>query len=129
MTNALQKSNECIVLDKIDSKDTNPAHLGPTRPAVLKIPFRFADISYFDTMYMCDPVIGSYSTTVPNSDSDQEEWDAPLRRTNTVSTKITTATQMPYNQSSQTDVCGILNDLITVPYSRDPSMPMPPIKR
>lgn len=122
---ALQKTNECIVLDKIDPKETNPAHLGPIRPGVLKIPFRFSDISYFDTTYMCDPTTESYSTTLANSDSDQESWDAPFRRTNTISSKITTSTQMPYNQGSQTDVCGVMNDR----FSRDPSIPMPPIKR
>lgn len=128
MISALQTTHDCIVLDKIDPKETNPAHLGPIRPAVHKIPFRFADIPYFDTMYMCDPIIGSYSTAIGNSDSDQESWDAPLRRTQTISSKITTATQMPYNRSSQTDVCGIMNDMIAVPFSRDPSVPMPPIK-
>lgn len=129
MMSALQQTNECILMDKIDPKETNPAHFGPIRPAVHKIPFRFADIPYFDTMYMCDPVIGSYSTTVANCDSDQESWDAPLRRTNTISSKITTATQMPYNQSSQTDVCGIMNDVVTATFSRDPSKPMPQMKR
>lgn len=130
LISALQKTNNCTVLDKIDPKETNPAHLGPIRTAVCKIPFRFADIPYFDTTYLCDPIMGSYSTNGPvNSDSDQETWDAPLRRTNTISSKITTATQMPYNQSSQTDLCGITNDMITVPFSRDPTMPMPPIKR
>lgn len=128
MIAALQKTSNCIILDKIDPKETNPAHLGPIRPAVHKIPFRFADIPYFDTMYMCDPVTDSYNVTT-NSDSEQEPWDAPLRRTNTISSKITVATQMPYNQSSQTDVCGLLNDIITSPYTRDPSVPMPPIKR
>lgn len=127
---ALKKTNNCIVLDKIDSQESNPAHLGPIRPAVLKIPFRFADIPYFDTMYLCDPSIGSYGASFAmNPDSDQETWDAPLRRTNTVSSKITTATQMPYNQSSQTDVCGIMDEMITAPFSRDPSIPMPPMKR
>ncbi|KAJ6649151.1 Neither inactivation nor afterpotential protein C, partial [Pseudolycoriella hygida] len=125
---ALQKTNNCIILDKIDPKETNPANFGPIRPSVYKIPFRFADIPYFDTMYMCDPITESYSAA-NNSDSDQEPWDAPLRRTKTISSRITTATQMPYNQSSQTDVCGIMNDLITVPFTRDPSTPMPPFKR
>lgn len=126
MVSALKNTNECILLDKIDPQETNPARLGPVRPAVLKIPFRFADIPYFDTMYLCDPVAGSYNPVMA-SDSDQESWDAPLRRTNTVSSKITTATQMPYNRGSQTDMC--MNDIVTTPYSRDPSVPMPPIKR
>lgn len=129
MINALQKAGSCIVLDKIDPKETNPAHLGPVRPAVHKIPFRFADIPYFDTMYMCDPVMESYSSSTKNNESDEETWDAPLRRTNTISSKITVATQMPYNQGSQTDAYGALNDIVTAPYSRDPSVSMPPMKR
>lgn len=127
MVNELQTKNGCILLDKIDPKETNPAHLGPIRAAVRKIPFRFADIPYFDTMYLCDPMAVSYSSAAVNSDSDQEPWDAPLRRTNTISSKITTATQMPYNQSSQTDVG--MNDIITTPFHRDPSLPLPSVKR
>lgn len=128
MVTALLHTNDCIILDKIDPKETSPAHLGPIRVSIHKIPFRFDDIPYFDTMYMCDPIVGSYSAAT-NDDSDQESWDAPLRRNNTISSKITTATQMPYNQSSQTDISGIANDIITEPFSRDPSVPMSSIKR
>lgn len=117
-----------MILDKIDPKETNPALLGPVRPSVTKLPFRLDDIPYFDTILMCDPHGGP--NYFPNGfDSDEESWDAPLKRKNTVGFKITQATQMPYNQQSQTDISGINCDFLNEPFTRDPDIPFKPIQR
>lgn len=84
---ALKINNECILLEKIDPKETNPALLGPKRPTVNKLPFRLNDIPFFDTSYLCDPLSGA-TINVLDEDSDNEEWDAPLKRTINVSSQI-----------------------------------------
>lgn len=40
----------------INGKAQANVWLGETKPTVLKLPFRFDDIPYFDTSYMCDPL-------------------------------------------------------------------------
>lgn len=128
MVSALKITNTCTLLDKINAKETNPALLGPMPQTVHKLPFRLDDIPYFDTTYLCDPIIDNYNGH--SYDSDQEAWDAPLRRnTTTVAARITVATQMPYDQFSQTEIAGINSDfdMITEPYSRDPTAQFQPI--
>lgn len=87
VVSSLKASKECILLEKIDPKETNPALLGPRRPAVNKLPFRLNEIPFFDTSYLCDPLSGA-PINVQDDDSDNEEWDAPLRRTINVSSQI-----------------------------------------
>lgn len=82
--------NKCLLLEKVDPQETNPALLGPLRPAVSKLPFRLNEVPFFDTSYMCDPLTGNV-LTVHDADSDNEEWDAPLRRTVNISSHILTA--------------------------------------
>lgn len=82
--------NKCLLLEKIDQHETNPALLGPLRPAVSKLPFRLNEIPFFDTSYMCDPLTGQVLTVI-DADSDNEEWDAPLRRSVNISSHILTA--------------------------------------
>lgn len=89
MGSALKAINKCLTLDKVNPKETNPALLGPLRPAVNKLPFRLTEIPFFDTSYMCDPLTGQV-VSVQDMDSD-EEWDAPLRRTMNVSSHIMTS--------------------------------------
>lgn len=75
-----------MVLEKVDPRETNPALLGSLRQPVRKLPFRLNEIPFYDTMYMCDPVTGQSLDL--GDDSDQEDWDAPLRRTVNVSSHI-----------------------------------------
>lgn len=81
----IRKYNECMMLEKIDPRETNPALLGAPKLPVRKLPFRLDEIPFYDTNYMCDPLTGG---PLDVEDSDQEEWDAPLRRTPNVSSHI-----------------------------------------
>lgn len=92
VVSSLKANNECLLLEKVDSNETNPALLGPVPQAVKKLPFRLDEIPFFDTSYMCDPLTGNVVSLL-DEDSDQEEWDAPLRRTINVSSQILNATQ------------------------------------
>lgn len=87
-------------LEKVDPKETNPALLGNARQPVRKIPFNLDDISFFDTSYMCDPLTGH--SMGDDNDSDQEDWDAPLRRTTNVSSHILDSQRSPYKSSANT---------------------------
>lgn len=81
-----------MTLDKIDPRETNPALLGAVKMPVRKLPFRLDEIPFYDTNYMCDPLTGA---TMHNlDDSDQEDWDAPLRRTQNISTHIISSSSM-----------------------------------
>lgn len=81
-----------MVLEKIDPRETNPALLGSAPQPVRKLPFRLNEIPFYDTMYMCDPVTGQ--SLDMGDESDQEDWDAPLRRTVNVSSHITDASSV-----------------------------------
>lgn len=127
MAHLKNQTSNCILLEKIDSRETNPALLGGPLPCVTKLPFSFKDIPYFDTTYLCNPIFNNGGGADDEADDD-EAWDAPLIRRSTISTKITVATQMPYNRYSQTDISGINNSIgITENYSRDPSVTFDPI--
>lgn len=129
---ALKQTHTCILLDKIDPKQCNPALLGPMPPSVHKLPFRLDDIPYFDTTFLCDPVMDKYYTPGTGVDSD-DEWDAPLHRASTVAAKITVATRMPnagaagyqdqQQQYSQTNLSGLFGEFTNIlePYSREPN--------
>lgn len=81
-----------MLLEKVDPKEINPALLGPLRQVVNKLPFRLNEIPYYDTSYMCDPMSG-FVPDVFDADSEHESWDAPLRRSNNVSSQIIKSTQ------------------------------------
>lgn len=85
--------NECMMLEKIDPRETNRALLGAARQPVRKLPFRLNEIPFYDTSFMCDPITGQ--SLDPADDSDQEDWDAPLRRTANVSTHIIQSSNTP----------------------------------
>lgn len=80
-----------MVLEKVDPRETNAALLGAHRQPVRKLPFRLSEIPFYDTTYMCDPVTGQSLDL--DDDSDQEDWDAPLRRTINVSSHIIDASR------------------------------------
>lgn len=84
----MKEYNECMALEKVDPRETNPSLLGSARQPVRKLPFRLNEIPFYDTMYMCDPLTGQ---SLDSDDSDQEDWDAPLRRTVNVSSHIINA--------------------------------------
>lgn len=74
-----------MALEKIDPRETNPGLLGAVPQPVRKLPFRLNEIPFYDTTYMCDPATGQ---SLDPEDSDQEDWDAPLRRTTNISLHI-----------------------------------------
>ncbi|XP_053672779.1 neither inactivation nor afterpotential protein C [Anopheles nili] len=113
-------NSNCIMLDKIDPNQRNPSLLGPQRPSVWKLRFRFDDIPFFDTTYMCDPSAASYVYT--GNDSDNEDWDAPLRRRKNLSSEITQSAR----KGIQTENTGDVGDhsLANEPFHRDPSLPI-----
>lgn len=82
----VKQLNECMGLEKIDPRETNAALLGSIRQPVRKLPFRLSEIPFYDTNFMCDPLTGSAIDA--DADSDQEDWDAPLRRTPNISLHI-----------------------------------------
>lgn len=98
----LKSTNECMVLDKINEREKNPSLLGSVRQAVRKIPFRLDEIPFYDTSYMCDPINGQ-TKSAPDEDSDQEDWDAPLRRTVNISSHITYSTAIPNDSDANTE--------------------------
>lgn len=88
----MKSINSCMLLEKVDPKEINPALLGPLRPAVNKLPFRLDEIPFFDTSYMCDPLSGHVPEPMDGG-SEHESWDAPLRRSNNISSLILQSTQ------------------------------------
>lgn len=79
--------NELIELEKVNPRESNPALLGAIPQPVRKLPFRLSEIPFYDTTYMCDPSTGGDL----GEDSDNEDWDAPLRRTANISSHIINA--------------------------------------
>ncbi|XP_052892100.1 neither inactivation nor afterpotential protein C [Anopheles moucheti] len=113
-------NSNCIMLDKIDPNQRNPALLGTQRTPVWKLRFRFDDIPFFDTTYMCDPSAASYIYT--GNDSDTEDWDAPLRRRKNLSSEITHAAQKGVRANGYGEVGE--HSLANEPFHRDPSLPI-----
>lgn len=109
--------------------------------SVHKLPFRLDDIPFFDTTMMCDPVMDRYYTPGTGNDSDNDSWDAPLKRSPTVATKITVATRLPGQQQHVNQLYAPTNDVpatrsaafagefnnINEPFSRDPNAKFNPI--
>lgn len=83
-------------MEKVNPRESNPALLGAIPQPVRKLPFRLSEIPFYDTTYMCDPSTGGDF----GDDSDNEDWDAPLRRTANISSHI-------INASSSTSSSGI----------------------
>lgn len=93
MVGKIKPLNELMPLEKIDPKETNPKLLGSAQQPVRKLPFRLNEIPFYDTNFMCDPLTGA--TLDLGDDSDNEEWDAPLRRTVNISTHILNSSSAP----------------------------------
>lgn len=82
-----------MAMEKIDPNETNPKLLGSAQLPVRKLPFRLNEMPFYDTNFMCDPLTGA--ALDPGDDSDNEEWDAPLRRTVNISTHILNSSSAP----------------------------------
>lgn len=81
----LQAVSANVTMEKVNPKEFQKEMLGLVRPSVLKIPFRYDLLPFFDTMYLCDPTSRGYTAAY---DSDEENWDAPMRRRKTTSVEI-----------------------------------------
>lgn len=81
---AVNAVSACVLVSRIDPKQFQKEMLGIIKPAVLKIPYRYDLLPFFDTTYLCDPTQRGYA----GNDSDEECWDAPLRRRKTTSADI-----------------------------------------
>lgn len=128
MVAGLNASSHCILMDRIDPNEKSKTLLGPMKLCVWKLPFRLDEIPFFDTTYMCDPSSLDITYTRGGNDSDQEAWDAPLRRRKNVSSEITGHQS---NRRSSMDYLGsesyISPDaevIVYSPFCRDPSLPI-----
>ncbi|KAM3962727.1 STKc_myosinIII_N_like and MYSc_Myo21 domain-containing protein ninaC [Aphomia sociella] len=110
---ALLTTSTSVLLDRVDPQAKESDFLGSGPPTVWKLPFRIDQLQYYDTSYMCDPSAKCTDTFASQYDSDHEQWDEPIkRRFSTAQTDAAIA-----STSTQT--------LITVPFCRDPTQPVP----
>ncbi|XP_017777903.1 PREDICTED: neither inactivation nor afterpotential protein C [Nicrophorus vespilloides] len=127
----LQKFNNNIGRDLIDSHAQPSTWLGERKPAILKLPFRLNDIPYFDTSYMCDPLTNPWNTI-----EKEEDWDAPFRWRETVSSQITLSL---LKEEQENKICKpysahckphptlhnpYIEYISNIPYNRDPNVPI-----
>lgn len=95
---------------------------------VHKLPFRLDEIPFFDSTMLCDPVMDRYYTPGTGNDSDDDSWDAPLKRAPTVAAKITVATRLPDSPLlSLSTAFADEFDNINEPFSRDPNATINPL--
>lgn len=119
------KTSNPIGLKKIDPNDRDPNKL-PYRPSVWNLKFSWDEVPFFDTTYLCDPsqnIIDNYNSCL--YDSDQESWDAPMRRKTTVSEKIVSSKSCLRNRMMSFESEGDDEDdtnIVNEPFSRDPSI-------
>lgn len=90
----MKSTNAQLDLDRVDARESNPSLLGPMKLTVCKLPFRIRDIEFYDSAYICDPLTGIGLPTADEG-SDNEDWDAPLQRTQNVSSHIIHSTNSP----------------------------------
>lgn len=86
----------CVLLERVDPRETPANLLGVQKSAVWKLPFRLDDIPYFDTSFMCHP--GEQMAPL-SADSDDEAWDAPMKRRINLSAEIASATHSAFVDS------------------------------
>lgn len=79
-------TSHSVLLDRVNPREFQKEMLGVIRPTVLKIPFRYDLLPFFNTTYMCDPMQGEPYERY--DEEDEEVWDAPLRRRKTTSADI-----------------------------------------
>ncbi|PZC83270.1 hypothetical protein B5X24_HaOG208034 [Helicoverpa armigera] len=110
---ALLNTSTSVLLDRVDPHSKESDFLGSGPPTVWKLPFRIDQLQYYDTSYMCDPSAKSNDTFASQYDSDHEQWDEPLKR------RFSSAQTDASKTSASTQT------LITVPFCRDPTQPVP----
>uniref|UniRef100_A0A2A4IVW3 Uncharacterized protein n=1 Tax=Heliothis virescens TaxID=7102 RepID=A0A2A4IVW3_HELVI len=110
---ALLSTSTSVLLDRVDPHSKESDFLGSGPPTVWKLPFRIDQLQYYDTSYMCDPSAKSNDTFASQYDSDHEQWDEPLKR------RFSSAQTDASKTSASTQT------LITVPFCRDPTQPVP----
>ncbi|GAB0088953.1 Neither inactivation nor afterpotential protein C [Sergentomyia squamirostris] len=116
----------CVLLERVDPKETTKNLLGVAKQSVWKIPFRFDDIPYFDTSFMCHP--GEQMTPF-SADSDEEDWDAPMKRRNNLSAEIASATHSALTDTIHPNYGLTTNPILSEPYCRDFSAASASLKR
>jgi myosin III len=72
--------NEDISLSRINASEVYASQLGFAKPSVLKMPFRFRDIPFFDTTDMCKLFKPSNLPFTVTGEELDEAWDAPFQR-------------------------------------------------
>ncbi|XP_022116473.2 neither inactivation nor afterpotential protein C isoform X1 [Pieris rapae] len=110
LVEGLLNTNSSVLLERIDPH-ARKEFLGTPRPTVWKLPFRLDEIQYFDTSHMCDPKVKSNDTFASQYDSDHEQWDEPFKH------RFSSSGSTTRTKSTQT--------LLSVPFCRDPTQPMP----
>nr|CAH7760761.1 unnamed protein product [Callosobruchus chinensis] len=106
----LQKVQEGIDLQDIDSKATVSVWLGEIKAPVLKLHFRLDEIPFYDTSYMCDS-----GTNLGSFAEREESWDTPYRWRET-------QLQIKEVDVKENKEKGLLSN---TQYCRDPEEPLP----
>lgn len=94
--NSLRKTSSCVLLERIDPHQNSKCQLGPVGMSVWKLPFRLDEIPFFDSSFLCDLQSGERKS---GYESDEECWDAPLKRRSTLSSKIAASSNQARNYS------------------------------
>ncbi|CAG9567458.1 unnamed protein product [Danaus chrysippus] len=102
-----------VPLDRVDPHTKEKSFLGSGPPTVWKLPFRMDQIQFYDTSHMCDPEVKNTDTFASAYDSDSEQWDEPFKR------PCSSVQTDPFKASTSTQT------LITMPFCRDPTQPVP----
>lgn len=124
LVHGISLTSQCLLIDRIDTNQKHSSLLGPMKPTVWKLPFRLDELPFFDTTYLCDPTM--MNSNYVGQDSDDEDWDAPLRRRSTLSTDIikkqSQTRYQPINEYVDEPVDE--DSVVLEPFCRDPSVPM-----
>lgn len=108
-------TSHSVLLDRVNPREFQKEMLGMIRPTVLKIPYRYDLLPFFNTTYLCDPVQGEPYEKF--DEEDEEVWDAPLRRRKTTSADIARST---YFKDSETRYGFEDESLVNEPFNRTP---------
>ncbi|XP_055680754.1 neither inactivation nor afterpotential protein C isoform X2 [Lutzomyia longipalpis] len=106
----------CVLIERVDPHETVGSLLGVRKPSVWKLPFRLDDIPYFDTSFMCHP--GEQIAPL-SADSDDEAWDAPMKRRTNLSAEIASATHSAIFDAPTTTHGPTTNPILSEPYCRE----------
>lgn len=123
LVHGITLTSQCLLIERIDTNQKHASLLGPKKPTVWKLPFRLDEVPFFDTTYLCDPTM--MNSNYVGQDSDDEDWDAPLRRRPTLSSDIIKKqTQTRYHPISDLEESADDDSVVMEPFCRDPNIPM-----